>query len=384
MTKRVFLVAAEPSGDLLGMELADALRAVDPSIALAGIGGAEMASAGLTSAIDTSPLSVLGFFEGLKAYPKVVAIADRAVDEIVSKSPDAVVLIDSWGFMLRVAQRLKKRAPEIHLIKLIGPQVWATRSGRAKTLAATVDHLLAMFEMEAPYYEPHGLRTTIIGSPALGRTTKGDRSKFRASYNISEDTKMLLVLPGSRPSEVKRVAPALVKAAELVKCALPDAAIVISPAQSVAQQFAIQFPNATSFAEINANPSDRYDAMAAADYAMACSGTVTSELAIQQTPFLVAYKLGWITWAVARGFLYKPEFMTLLNIAAGQEVAPEFFQTTLRPELMAKTTIEMLSDPANRTRQVAEQNEAILKMGSGGATPAARAAEAIFNDLNLL
>ena len=226
LTKRVFLVAAEPSGDLLGRELVEALRHLSPTTQLQGIGGSEMAAVGLKSDIDTSPLSVLGFFEGLKAYSKVVALADAAADEIIAANPDAVVLIDSWGFMLRVAQRVRNRNSSIRLIKLIGPQVWATRAGRAKTLANTVDHLLAMFEMELPFYEPHGLKTTVIGSPALGRTLRGDAGSFRAKYNISHEKEILLVLPGSRHGEIKRVAPALVSAAERVKAAMPDLSLI--------------------------------------------------------------------------------------------------------------------------------------------------------------
>ena len=217
---RIFLVAAEPSGDVLGRELAEELQLIKPNVQLFGIGGNEMESIGLSSEIDISPLSVLGLFEGLKAYPDVVKIADEAAEEIIKAKPDAVVLIDSWGFMLRVAQRLRKQAPTIRLFKLLGPQVWATRSGRAKTLANSVDHLLAMFEMEVPYYEPHGLKVTVIGNPALSRTTKGDGEGFRSRHGIDPHQKMLLVLPGSRRGELKRVAPALVSAARQIKSCL--------------------------------------------------------------------------------------------------------------------------------------------------------------------
>ena len=205
--RRVFLVAAEPSGDLLARETAEALKDRDPGIELCGIGGRELAKIGLESAIDIAPLSILGLFEGLKAYGTVVKLADAAADAIVDAAPDAVVLIDSWGFMLRVAQRVRARDPKIKLIKLVGPQVWATRPGRAKTLAQTVDHLICIHQMETPYYEPHGLPVTVMGNPALSRTERGDGARFRASIGVSDKDQIVLVLPGSRPSEIKRVAP---------------------------------------------------------------------------------------------------------------------------------------------------------------------------------
>lgn len=382
MTKRVFLVAAEPSGDVLGKEVATHLRALSNDIELAGIGGHEMVSAGLKSSIDTSPLSVLGLFEGLKVYPKVIKIADACADEIIAFKPDAVVLIDSWGFMLRVAQRLRKRAPNIHLIKLIGPQVWATRAGRAKTLAGTVDHLLAMFEMEVPYYQPYGLKTTVIGNPALGRSEKGDGIGFRDQHNIPQDKKVVLVLPGSRPGEIKRIAPTLVRAAKQISQKRKDFCIIIQPASPVLDMFMAMFPDASNFATVLGEASNRYDAMAAADIALACSGTVTTELALQGTPFLVGYKLGWITWAIARGFLYKPDYMTILNVAANKEIAPEFLQTKFTSAEITAQALELLNNHSAHALQIEEQNRALDLLGISEIAPAEIAARAILNDLD--
>ena len=148
----LYLVAAEASGDLLAREVAEWVRRKSPGTEINGIGGAELAGAGITSPIDISPLSVLGFAEGIRAYADVVRLADAAAEDICRRRPRVVVLVDSWGFMLRVAQRVRARDASIRLVKLIGPQVWATRPGRAATLAATVDHLLCMHDIEAPYY----------------------------------------------------------------------------------------------------------------------------------------------------------------------------------------------------------------------------------------
>ena len=361
---RVYFVAAEPSGDLLARETAEALKAKDPTATLFGIGGRELAKIGLESPIDIAPLSILGLFEGLKAYGTVVKLADAAADAIIEAKPDAVVLVDSWGFMLRVAQRVLDRNPSIKLIKLVGPQVWATRAGRAKTLAATVDHLICIHQMEVPYYEPHGLSITVMGNPALSRTELGDGARARQEIDAQSSEQVVLVLPGSRPSEIKRVAPVLVEAAWLMKSQNSDLKIVFAPAPSVKEQFLEAFPEIEKWSKIPEETISAADIMAAADFALACSGTVTSELAVQGTPFLVGYKTGWITWALARYLLYKPEHITLLNIAADDtEVAPEYVQTKFKPDDLAEKALSLLADPALLQAQIEAQNKALSRMG---------------------
>ncbi|GAB5457715.1 MAG: lipid-A-disaccharide synthase [Henriciella sp.] len=382
---RIFMVAAEPSGDVLSREVIEHLRALEPDIEIAAIGGDETAKAGLTSPIDISPLSILGLFEGLKAYGDVVKLADAAADAIIEFAPEAVVLVDSWGFMLRVAQRIRTRAPHIKLIKLVGPQVWATRAGRARTLAATVDHLICIHAMEEAYYQPHGLPITVMGNPALSRTDPGDRAGFRAQIGLGDKDELLLVLPGSRLSEVKNVAPALVGAARLIKQARPNTTILFAPSPSIKTAFLEAFKDISDWALVLDPDANSYDAMAAADLALACSGTVTSELAVQGTPFLVAYKVGWITWFIAKNFLYRPTHITLLNIAADDtEIAPEFLQAGLKPEALADKALALLNDPSALAAQRDEQNKALTRMGEGlGNAPdiAARTILEVISDL---
>jgi len=377
---RVYLVAAEASGDLLARETAEQLRRRQPDIQLSGIGGPELEKIGITSPIDISPLSIFGLFEGLKAYGTVTKLADAAADAIIEAKPDAVVLVDSWGFMLRVAQRVRARDAGIRLIKLVGPQVWATRPGRAKTLAEAVDHLICIHRMETPFYEPYGLPVTVMGNPALSRTQRGDGDALRAKLGIQKTDHLLLVLPGSRPSEISRVAPVLVEAAWLLKSEQPDLSVIMAPASSVRAQFEQAFPNIQNWASL-ADPIDApADLMAAADYALACSGTVTSELAVQGTPFLVGYKTGWITYTVARNFLYKLDHITLLNIAADDTtIAPEFIQGDFKSAAMADCAASMLADPAARQAQIEAQNEALSRMGECDAAAPEIAAETILS-----
>tara|TARA_R100000655_G_scaffold13121_3_gene29641 strand:- start:821 stop:2008 length:1188 start_codon:yes stop_codon:yes gene_type:complete len=363
---RIYMVAAETSGDLLAREVVEDIRRRNPDAHISGIGGGELASVGIESAIDISPLSILGFVEGLRAYGDVVRLADAAADAIIADDPDVIVLVDSWGFMLRVAQRVRLRAPNIRLVKLVGPQVWATRPGRAKTLASVVDHLLCIHDLEVPFYEPFGLKTTVIGNPAISRHVQGNGSSFRAGQSIPEDTKLVLVLPGSRPSEIKRVAPELVSAAKALKSNDPNLKIVFMPASNVATQFREDFPGVASWSIVSSDPGARYDAMAAANLALACSGTVTTELAMQDTPMIVAYKTGWITWALARGLLYSKTHITLLNIVSDdQEVVPEFVQTRLKSDLIAAAAQDWLTDPDKLSAQLDRQRIALDRMKEG-------------------
>lgn len=377
---KLFFVAAEPSGDLLARETIESLTTMQPDAEILGIGGRELAKLGITSPIDIAPLSIVGLFDGLKVYGTVLKLADAAVDAIIEAKPDAVVLVDSWGFMVRIAKRLRSRAPQIKIIKLVGPQIWATRPGRAKTLAELVDHLICIHHMEAPFYEPFGLPVTVMGNPALSRTEIGNGAVVREKLDLPDEQKLLLVLPGSRSSEIRRVAPTLIEAAWLLKTESPDLNVLIAPAPEVREQFLQAFPGIEKWAQLS-DPEDRTaDIMAAADYALACSGTVTSELAVQGTPFLVAYRAGALTWFVAKNFLYKPAHITLLNIAADDtEIVPEFLQKDLRPETVAAEARRILEDLGLRQVQIDAQNKALSRMGERDEAASEIAAQAILS-----
>lgn len=291
MSRRVFLVAAEASGDALGADLAHALKERDSEIELSGVGGPQMAAAGAPSLVDIKGLAILGYFDALMAYGRVKRAVAATVSAIMQAKPDAVVLIDSWGFTLRVAQAVRKAAPGIKLVKYIGPQVWATRPGRAKTLAATVDHLVCIHDFEVPYYTPYGLSCTVCGHPALGRYQAGDGAALRAREGFKDDDKILLVLPGSRATEIRRIGPVLWRAVEILHKTRPKLRLVVVAARSVREAVLAQTPPTARVVE------ERYkeDAFAAATVALAASGTVTTEVALQGAPLVIGYKLGWLT-----------------------------------------------------------------------------------------
>lgn len=374
MSGRIFLVAAESSGDALGADLARTLKERDPALELAGVGGPLMGEVGLPSQADISGLAVLGFIDGLLAYSRVKRAVAATVKAVLVFKPDAVVLIDSWGFTLRVAQAIRAAAPHIKLVKYIGPQVWATRPGRAKTLAATVDHLICIHDFEPRFYEAYGLPCTVCGHPALGRYKPGDGAALRERQSFGPKDKVLLVLPGSRPSEIRRVGPALWGAAELLDRDR-DVRLLVVAASSVSRAVLTQtLPTARVVDE-----REKEDAFAAATVALAASGTVTTEVALQGTPVVVAYKLGWITWAVARLFLFKGKYVTLMNVAADDEIAPELLQTKCTPEEIARAAAPLLDDEDAREHQIRRQDEALALMGRGGRPASEIAAEAVLS-----
>jgi lipid-A-disaccharide synthase len=380
----VMLVAAEASGDALGAELARALKARlgTDNVRFVGIGGAQMAREGVQSPFDISELSILGLFEGLMAYPRVVRRANETAALAAREKPDVAVLIDSWGFNLRVAHRLRRLDPKLPLIKYVGPQVWASRPGRAKTLAKAVDHLLAIHSFDAPYFEAAGLETTFVGNPALSRDLSGaDGKRLREAIDAEPDAQILLILPGSRRSEIARVMPAFEDAAAHLLDERPDLRIVVPVAPTVADQVKARLAAWAHPAEIIEDEGLKYDAMKAATVALACSGTVTTELALAGCPMVVAYKVGVITYTLLKPLIRTP-YITLLNIAAGQAVAPEMIQRDCNGPALAAVLAERLDDPELRERQVAAQYAALNKMGRGQPDPSEAAADAVLKLLN--
>ena len=380
---KLYFVAGEPSGDLFAAEVIDKLSETQAGITFRAIGSTELAQRCEGPDIDIERLNVLGFWEGIKAYGDVKRISKQIAEDIVRYKPKAVVLVDSWGLSLRVAMKVRAADPSIRLIKLIGPQVWASRAGRSKTLAKTVDHLLCMHEFEVPYYEAYALPVTVIGQPALARSERLDGTKFRASHNIAPDDQLLLILPGSRRAEIERVAEELVSAARKLCTERPNLKVCVAPAKVVLEQFQERFDDLPDDWIILENQSLRYEAMAAATLALSCSGTVNTELSVQRTPFITGYKIGTISWVLLKTFFFKAKFITLLNMAADKMVAREFLQGEMTSAALADEATRLLDDAEARDAQCAAQDEALRVMGFGTKSAQLISAEAILADLGL-
>ena len=375
----IMLVAAEASGDSLGAGLMQALRRrLGAGVRFVGVGGARMAAEGLQSPFDIAELSILGWAEGLKAYPRVIARADETAALAAREKPVAAVLIDSWGFTMRVAQRLRRQDPRLKLIKYVGPQVWASRPKRARVLAGAVDHLLSILAFDAPYFEAEGLTVTPVGNPALTRDyARIDPLWLRRTLGAAADEPILLVLPGSRRSEIARLMGPFGDAVARLKASHARLHVVLALAETVAEEAraaADAWPVKPYMIE---GETARLCAMRGATVALACSGTVTTELAMAGCPMVVAYRIGALTYALLKHAV-TTRWATLINIAVQRTIAPELIQADCTGPRLARAVAERLDDESLRLRQIAEQTEALTRLGPmGGPDPSERAAEAV-------
>lgn len=340
-----------------------------------------MAGEGIESPIDISALGVLGIFDGLRIYPTVLRLAARAAEFAAAEKPDAVVLIDSWGFNLRVAHRLRRLRPAPLLIKYVAPQVWATRPGRSRTLARAVDRLLAINAFDAPFFEREGLPVTFVGNPALKREfTKVDNGALVKRLGGNEGDPILLLLPGSRRGEVERLLPHFEEAVGRLKAEWPRLRLIAAPAGSVSGIVTNHIKRWGHEVVLLEDEGARLAGMRAATVALACSGTVTTELAMAGCPVIVAYRLGPATAIIARR-LIRTRYITLFNVAAQGFVAPERVQEACTGEILAQDISALLGDQPRRERQIAEQLAALRTMRGGIDDPIDAAAAAVLEAL---
>ncbi len=372
----VMLVAAEASGDDRGAGLMRALKArLADKVRFVGVGGPRMAAEGLDSPFDITELSVLGLLEGVMAYGKVIRRADETAAIAAREKPDIAVLIDSWGFTLRVAQRLGLADPTLSLVKYVGPQIWASRPGRARVAAGAYDHLLTIHAFDAPAFEAAGLPTTFVGNSALALDfAAADPAGLRAGLGAAAGDSILLVLPGSRPAEIARVLPPFLEAARRLKAQRPNLHVLVAAAATVADRVREQV--GAEFAVIEGQ-ADKLSAMKAATVALACSGTVTTELALAGCPMVVGYRIGAVSYAILKR-LVSTRWITLMNIAAQAGVVPELIQADCTPEALAREAGRFLDDRDLREDQIAAQAAALETMGRDlSSDPDAAAAEAV-------
>ena len=376
----VLLTALEASGDALGAELmAELRRRLGPEARFVGVGGPAMAAEGLVSAFDIAELSVVGLLDGLLAYRRADRRARQLVRLALHEKPDVAVLIDSWGFSYLLARRLRRALPDLHLVKYVAPQAWATRPGRAKALARTFDRLLSIIAFEVPLFEAAGIATTFVGHPSLASgQPQGDAARLRQRIGAGPDDPILLVLPGSRASEVERLMSPFEQAVAMLKAGRPSLQVVMAPAGTVAAKVIARTAGWPFRTHLIEDAEGRRDVMAAADVALACSGTVTTELAVAGCPMVVAYRLGPISYQIARRIVLI-RFATLINIAADAAIAPELLQGACTGPALAHELALRLDDPALRSRQALAQTQALELLGGRGPPPAIRAADAILD-----
>lgn len=377
---RIFLVAGEASGDLLGAGLMKALRAQNPDIDFYGVGGAQMQREGLHSLFPMEELSVMGVAE---VVPKLFSILSRmkqTTAEILRLRPHALVTIDSPDFCFRVAEKVKKKAKDIPCIHYVAPSVWAWRPERAKKIAAFLDHILTLLPFEPPYFEEHGLKATFVGHPVVEHMeNRGDGGRFRHKYGLKAEQPILCMLPGSRMSELSRLLGKFSETADIVLKNRHQAVIVIPTLPHLRAHIDKYFIGKGINPLIVTDIDDKLDAFAASRVAIAASGTVTLELALTDTPHIIAYKLSPLSAIIARKFIKTP-FVNLINIILNKRVVPELLLEDCEPKPMSAELLRLVDDRNARSDQLMEFRRALIALGMGDPqTPSEKAAQAVMS-----
>ena len=371
-----FLIAGEASGDLLGARLMHALKKrTHGHVRFAGIGGPRMQAEGMQLFFPQSELAHFGLFELLQHIPHLLKRMKETTAEIKKVRPAALITIDAPDFCFRVAKKLKGDA--IPLIHYVAPTVWAWRPGRAKKIAQFLDHLLALLPFEPPYFTAEGLPCTFVGHPILeGGADLGDGSRFRAQYGIAPTTKILLILPGSRMSEVTRLMPIFIKTVALLKKRFPDLHIVLPVVPHLKNYILSQSTAFDVPLTLTEKDSDKYDAMAASLAALACSGTVAVELAMAKLPAVITYKISHLTYLLYR-HLIKIKYASLVNLMHDRMAVPELLQKDCTAEKLAAAVGALMTDPDLRKQQILDLENVTTWLGKGQFLPSECAADTV-------
>ena len=375
---RIWIVSGEESGDQLGAKLMRSLKARlgADRVSFGGVGGHAMAKEGLTSLFPLEEIAVMGFSAVIARLPSILRHIRFTADAVVEAKPDMLVIIDSPDFTHRVAKAVRQRAPQIPIVDYVSPSVWAWRPGRAPKMRAYVDHLLALLPFEPDAHRRlGGPPTTYVGHPLIERLGEIRPSAGERGGRVENPIK-LLVLPGSRRSEVSRLMEPFGAALALLKERSPRPFEVTIPAVShVAQEIRTRAEAWSIKPRIVEGEAAKWAAFREADAALAASGTVTLELGLSGVPMVVAYRVSKIEEVLK--YLIKAPSIVLTNLVLGENVIPELIQWDCTPERLADALLPLLSDTPERARQIEAFAKLDELMKIGDEVPSERAARVV-------
>jgi len=377
LSARLLISCAEASGDLYAGALTRELRAIDPSISVAGLGGPQFAAAGGRLIDDYRDIAVTGLTEAIAKIPRSLAALRRLTAAARTERPDALVVIDSPDLNFRLAPQVKRLG--IPVIYYISPQIWAWRPGRLKSIRAFADRVLVIFPFEEAIYRDGGVPVEFVGHPLVDLIApRTPPDAFLTAHGLSPAAPTIAILPGSRSNEVARILPDLVAAAGHIARDLPDAQFVIARAPHLPDRLFDVVPPKTTTG--TATPpfaivaGDTDTVLAAADVALTASGTATVQTALHDVPMVIVYRLSPLTYRLGRR-LVTVNTIGMVNLIAGGKIVPELVQDAFTPEAVAREAISMLTDRARAARIRADLANVRARLGGPGASR--RAAEAI-------
>jgi lipid-A-disaccharide synthase len=392
--KSFMLIAGEASGDLLAAELVSALLAASKQSGderapqFFGAGGSRMAAAGVELAFDMTQHSVIGISDVLINYFKFRRLFNQLLKLAIERKPDAIIGVDYGGFNLRFGHAIKQYVrshpggwnPKI--IQFVSPQVWASRPGRANLLAADYDMLLSIFPFEKDWYAKRApkLRVEFVGHPMVerfnseGRVSRAPIPENSGSRGARPSENRILLLPGSRKSELQRHLPVMLGALKLIQEKLPASRVKMVLPDEALKQLADKLSALPSNTEIQIG--DLPQALAEADVAIASTGTVTMECAFFGVPTVTLYKTSWSTYQIAKRIV-SVKWLTMPNILADEEIFPEFVQDAATPDHIAGAALELLQNEPRRIQIKKRLAEVVSSLGGPGANT--RAATAVLS-----
>ncbi len=373
---KIFLIAGEPSGDRLGAALMAGLRALVPDVQFAGVGGPAMLAEGLVSRFPMSELAIFGIAE---VAPKYFALKRRIAEcaqAVLADPPAALITIDSPDFCLRVARLVKSANPAQRTIHYVAPSVWAWRAGRAAKMAQVIDHVLALLPFEPPYMTAAGMTCDFVGHPVVAEP----RATADETALMKGDGPLILALPGSRRGEVTRLAPVLGQVLTAVKAAHPTARVALPTVPNVANLVRDLSRDWPIQPQIIEDAPRKRGAFAAADVALAASGTVSLELAANACPMVIAYRMHPVSmWLMQRAALI--DTVTLVNLVSETRHIPDFLGPRCRADLIAPALLDLMQNGQARALQAEAMALTMQRLGQGGEAPGLRAAKSVLANL---
>lgn len=375
MSPHVFLVAGEESGDRLGASLIAALKRHAPGVRCSGIGGSHMADEGVPSLFPLGDLAIIGF-DIVRSLPKILRRIREAADAVIAAKPDVLVIIDSPEFTHRVARRVRRIAPNIPIVDYVCPSVWAWRPGRARAMRGYVDHVLALLPFEPAAMERlGGPPCTFVGHP-LGEKVAALRPNPEEARRRLADPPVLLVLPGSRSGEIRRLAVVFGDAVALVAERAGPLEVVVPAIPRLADAVKAATASWRVPVRVVTSSEEKDAAFRTARAALSKSGTSTLELAVAGVPLVAAYKVSLFEEMIGRAFIRVKSYI-LANLVLDENVVPEFLQYQCTPEALAGALLPLMTDTPERRRQIAAFARLDTIMAIGTAIPSNRAAEVI-------
>jgi lipid-A-disaccharide synthase len=362
--KRIMIVAGEASGDLHGGNLVQAMHQIDPSLRFYGIGGKKLKAAGVELIADSADMAVVGLTEVVSKLGMILKVMAQLKASLKADRPDLIILIDYPDFNLSLAKAAKKYG--VRVFYYISPQVWAWRRGRIGKIKKIVDKMAVILPFEASLYNKAGVDATFVGHPLLDVVrAKYSREEALRRFGLREGITTVGILPGSRQSEVVRLLPEMLMAAEIIEKKLNSVQFVLPLADTLETHFVSniirQYP-----IKVKVIPDEIYDVIGCADIAMVASGTATLETALMGTPMIIIYKVSAPSYYVGK-MVINVDHIGLVNIMAGKTIVPELIQEAAIPEAIAAEVIDILTNRERMDDIKTELSKIRDMLGSPGA-----------------